>query len=249
MTAPRPLSDAPSIGTYAYEPNPRGNDVNIQSAPQVREYEAIADRIAADRPGSVLDWGCGWGFVSVLLRERGLSVESLDYRTDLEREGLVPLERFPEQPVYLTSEPVRLPYDDDRFDAVLSLGVLEHVQDPRASLAELHRVLKPGGTLYVYKLPNRSSYLEWVARRAGMYYHGKYEHDTIYTLRSARRIVDEAGFTVGELRYANMLPLTVTGSAADRLAGPIWGANRALGRVPGLRGLATNVELVATARR
>ena len=53
------------------------------------------------------------------------------------------------------------------FDAVLSCGVLEHVEDPDASLDEIRRVLQPGGTFYVYKLPNRASYLEAIARRLG----------------------------------------------------------------------------------
>ena len=69
-------------------------------------------------------------------------------------------------------DPWRLPFDDGAFDAVLSCGVLEHVEDPDASLEEIRRVLVPGGTFYVYKLPNRTSYLEAIARRAGLYYHG-----------------------------------------------------------------------------
>ena len=73
----------------------------------------------------------------------------------------------------ISSEPVKLPYEDNSFGAVLSLGVLEHVQDPGASLDELHRILRPGGRLSVVKLPNRHSYLEWIAKRAGLYYHGK----------------------------------------------------------------------------
>jgi hypothetical protein len=44
-----------------------------------------------------------------------------------------------------------------------------------------------------------------------------------------------------------MLPLTLTGRLAARASRPIWLANRALGAVPGLNLLATNVELVASA--
>jgi ubiquinone/menaquinone biosynthesis C-methylase UbiE len=43
----------------------------------------------------------------------------------------------------------KLPFTSESFDAVLSFDVLEHVQSPRATLAECHRVLKPGGYLCV----------------------------------------------------------------------------------------------------
>src|SRR3954471_2798427 len=143
----------------------RGTDINVRSGPQMREYVAVADRIAADKPGRVLDWGCGWGQVTVLLRERGVDVESYDYRPDAEAVKVISLERYPDVRATISAEPVKLPYEDNSFDAVLSLGVLEHVQDPDSSLDEIHRILRPGGRLYVFKLPNRTSYLEWIAKR------------------------------------------------------------------------------------
>jgi len=227
----------------------RGTDVNLRSGPQMREYDAIVARIARDRPGRILDWGCGWGQVSHLLKQAGLDVALFDFRPEQDEEGLRTLERFPDVQAYIaTSNPRSLPYGDGEFDAALSCGVLEHVEDPDASLDELHRILRPGGTLYVYKLPNRSSYLEWIARRMGLYYHGKDPFDRVYTLDSSRRLVASHGFEVLESRRANMLPLTLSGEAALRAAGAIWAANRAVARVPGLNRLATNVELIARAR-
>ncbi len=209
------------------------------------EYEQIADRIAGERVGPVLDWGCGWGQVTRLLRERGVTVESYDYR---ENSPVTEVE-LPEGGVTATvsGEPVALPYPDDHFGAVLSCGVLEHVQDPDASLDELHRILKPGGRLFVYKLPNRRSYLEAIARRAGLYYHGSLPFDRLYDVPEARRIVAAHGFSVEDARLANMLPLTLTHPLARRFARPIWDANVALARVPGLDRFATNVEVTATA--
>lgn len=224
----------------------RGTDVNLRSGPQAREYEAVADRLAASSPGRVLDWGCGWGQVTRLLVDRGVDVEPFDYRGDAAEPERAPLERFPDITSTFSPEPVALPYPDASFDSVLSCGVLEHVQDPEASLDELHRVLRPGGRLWIVKLPNRRSYLEWIARRVGLYYHGQLEHDTIYTPQSARAIVARHGYSVKQVRLANMLPLTVDHPVAARLAGPIWALNRVLARVPVLNRLATNVEVYAT---
>ena len=151
--------------------NPRGHDVNLRSGPQMREYEAIVRRIRADPPGRILDWGCGYGQVSDLLWRAGLDVTAFDYRrpprTGSCRWRATPTSRF-------TSATIRggCRSPTGSFDAVLSCGVLEHVEDPDASLEEIRRVLVPGGTFYVYKLPNRTSYLEAIARRAGLYYHG-----------------------------------------------------------------------------
>src|ERR1700690_1269733 len=164
---------------------PRRVDVNLRSGPQMREYVAIADRIARELPGRVLDWGCGHGQMTSLLRRRGLEVEAFDYLAG--------------------SEPKLLPLGDDEFDTVLSCGVLEHVQRPGDSLDELHRVLRPGGRLLIYKLPNRTSCREGTAPRAGMYYPGAYPDDRVYDRRSATALLNAHRFRVDDFRRTNML--------------------------------------------
>lgn len=227
--------------------NPRALDVNVRSGPQMLEYLEIADRVAAETKGPLLDWGCGFGQITQLLRDRGVATEAFDYREGAEP-GTIRLDRYPDVVAHIGSDPVKLPFDDDSFDAVLSCGVLEHVQHPDGSLAELRRVLRPGGRFYVYKLPNRLSYLEAIARVSGLYYHGKLPHDRIYTRRSARRLLESHGFEVRAVRLTNLLPLTISHPALQRASKGIWSANVALARLPGLRTFATNVELDAVAR-
>jgi SAM-dependent methyltransferase len=209
-----------------------------------REQELAITRIVADGNRRVLDWGCGRGQMTRRLVDAGISVEAFDYGGPDAPDGPVQLEHFPEIEAYVASDPVRLPYGDDEFDAVLSFGVLEHVESPDASLDELRRILRPGGTLYVFKLANRRSYLEWLARRFGWdYFHGKLPNDRLYDLAGAGNLVERHGFRVQGLRYANLLPLTLTGSWIARLTPVIWRVNEFLARVPGIRIFATNVEL------
>ena len=228
--------------------NPRGNDVNLRSRAQLLEYESIVGRIVADRPRRILDWGCGWGQVSDLLERAGLTVECFDYGGPQAPNELAKLPRFPRLSVLVGSDTVRLPFEGASFDAVLSCGVLEHVQDPDASLQELRRVLQPRCMLYVYKLPNRWSYLERIAKAVGLYYHGQDPHDRLYTVASARELLVRHHYEVVDIRYANMLPLTLTGRVGTVTAPAIWAANSALARVPFVNRSSTNIQLIALAR-
>jgi 2-polyprenyl-3-methyl-5-hydroxy-6-metoxy-1,4-benzoquinol methylase len=213
----------------------------------MREYLAIVDRVARMTPGRVLDWGCGHGQISDLLRLRGVDVVAYDYAAGSDPH-VVRLEHFPEIEAHVGGDPVLLPFDSDSFDTVVSCGVLEHVERPGESLRELHRVLRPGGRLLVYKLPNRFSYLEAIARRAGMYYHGALPNDRVYDRRSAVALLSANGFQVDDFRRTNLLPLTVEHPLAWRLSAAIWSINRALAHLPGAEFAATNLELDATAR-
>jgi SAM-dependent methyltransferase len=220
----------------------RGTDVHLRSPAQLLQYDAIAARLARDRAGRVLDWGCGYGQVTARLRAHGLDVVAFDYRPELREPTVAPLEHAPDTEAHLSPDPVALPFADASFDSVLSCGVLEHVEDPDGSLDEVRRVLRPGGTFYVYKLPNRYSYVERAARLLGLYYHGEAAHDRVYTKTSAIGLLTRHGFRVREFRRANMLPLTAGGPG--RL---VYATSGALDRVPGLNVVSTTIELVAVA--
>src|SRR5262249_1364123 len=93
-------------------------------------YDSVAEELINECAGGlVLDNGAG-------LR-------------DVYRETVVNLEivGYPTTDVLAVGQ--RLPFRDASFDGLLSIAVLEHVRDPFACAAEIHRVLKPGGRAYV----------------------------------------------------------------------------------------------------
>lgn len=222
-------------------------NANLTAALQGKEYDEIARAaVAMAGSGHILDWGCGEGQLTKRMVDQGAQVDSFEFDPEVDDTEVRAFELFPELAATCSNEPVRLPYSDDRFDVVLGCGVLEHVQYPLDSLLELRRVLRPGGTLLVYKLPNRTSLLEFIARVGGLPYHGMRVHDTLWGVRSTRWALGAAGFDPSWVRRANFLPLTLDHSLLNRRVGWLWGLNRRLASVPGVRLLATNVEAAAT---
>lgn len=92
---------------------------------------------------SVLDVGCGKAWVAAALTTRNILVCSLDVSITNPRKAL----RAVPAPCHcaVVADAFALPFADGTFDCVISSEVIEHVHDPAAFLAELLRVVKPGG--------------------------------------------------------------------------------------------------------
>ncbi|MBC7737150.1 MAG: 3-demethylubiquinone-9 3-O-methyltransferase [Candidatus Saccharibacteria bacterium] len=103
----------------------------------------------------VLDLGCAGGFMAEALALRGARVTGIDPAADAiaaarahAREGHLRIG-------YDVGVGEALPYDDASFDAVVCVDVLEHVADLSKVLAEVARVLRPGG-LFLFDTINRN---------------------------------------------------------------------------------------------
>ena len=182
---------------------------HMDGAAAAFSYVRIADLVRSvwvsegmPQSWTILDWGCGYGQVSWLLRRRGLTVISCDVGRRRAPESWPDLSL---NVVYI-EHPVQLPYDAGSFAAVLSVGVLEHVTDIEGSLRELSRILRPGGLLFVFMFPNRFSWAEWVAdlRHRSV-------HPNKYTFRQTCRILSEQGFAIERKWRRNFLPRNLTG--------------------------------------
>jgi SAM-dependent methyltransferase len=115
----------------------------------------LAKRLAQIRrwaaAGCLLDAGCGAGEYVVALEQYGYDVRGIEYLGEKVAQWQA---AHPGDPRVQQGDLARLPFPDAAFDAVLVNEVLEHVPDERAVLAELRRVLRPGGVLLVFS-PNR----------------------------------------------------------------------------------------------
>jgi SAM-dependent methyltransferase len=109
---------------------------------ELREKLLLTEFLAVSPGREVLNAGAGLGSFTVLLERRGFAVTSSDV-SEPALEGLSQRVRGP----VVRADVSSLPFADASFDAVVLGEVLEHVEDDRGALAEVHRVLRPGGTL------------------------------------------------------------------------------------------------------
>lgn len=218
----------------------------------IRIANSIARQIVA---GNLLDWGCGYGQMTYLLQRRGFRVTSFDIGA--------PDTSMPDIPlcnrlnVVRTAHPTQLPFDDASFDAVLGSGVLEHVDEhsqpgnERESLRELARIIRPGGHLLIYQLPQRYAWQEAVIRTWKL----GYAHPRRYSAAEITAMLAQAGFVVRRTARANLLPKNLTGMPArlrtlySRFSRPLIGADQVLCGIPLLNQLAGVLELTAQRRQ
>lgn len=97
----------------------------------------------------VLDIGCGNGYVLYQYARHGAKVTGLDLTkmaVELSRKRFAVGGMSGE---FLEVDGNNLPFPDDHFDIVCSMGVLHHISNPRPIVQEMFRVLRPGGRLIV----------------------------------------------------------------------------------------------------
>jgi ubiquinone/menaquinone biosynthesis C-methylase UbiE len=104
----------------------------------------LAGEVAGHR---ILDAGCGSGPLSAALRDRGAIVTGFDSSAKMLELARQRLGADADLQVATLSKP--LPFLDATFDVVVAFLVLHYLEDWTAPLAELRRVLKPGGRLIV----------------------------------------------------------------------------------------------------
>ncbi len=111
----------------------------------------------------VLDVGCGAGVEVVRFARAGARTTGVDIaqsaitlaRQNLEQQGL--------QARLEVADGEHLPFPDASFDFVFAHGVVQYTGNDRAMVAEIHRVLRPGG-LAVFQAYNRNSWLNLLSK-------------------------------------------------------------------------------------
>ena len=153
----------------------------------------------------LLDVGCGDGVLAASLSRVGADVTGLDsdprmLRAAQERQGSEVLSiRF------MRGDVNALPFADRSFDVVTAIAVLCFVPDARSAMAEMARVLKPGGRLVVGELGH---YSMWAASRRIKGWLGSaiWRAARFRSARDLRGLVEQAGLAMSAIRGAVFYP-------------------------------------------
>lgn len=171
------------------------------------------DRLGLQQGDLVLDMGCGAGRHAFESLRRGGRIVALDYSFD----ELVDVKNTfaamvggqevdhdsSGQPV--RGDALRLPFPDATFDRIIASEVLEHIPDDMSAIAELTRVLKPGGTIAVTVPAWFAEKLCW--KLSDEYYAPKAEggHVRIYKEDELRTKLRGAGLSPADSQKAHAL--------------------------------------------
>ena len=141
-------------GTKHFGYYPEGAGRLSMTAAMRRMEDRLGQTLALPPGARVLDAGCGEGDVAIRLGTRfGLEVDGVDLleanlrraRAKAARLGLAGSLRFHRL------DYGELAFPDERYDGAYTMETLVHAPDPAAVLAELHRVLRPGGRLALFE--------------------------------------------------------------------------------------------------
>lgn len=148
---------------------------------RVRLLDSLMLRLCGDVAGKrVLDVGCGEGRFGRMLAERGAFVTDLDATRELVTTAR---DRGSDRERFVHGDGARLPLTAGVFDLVVSYIALVDIPDFRSAIAEMARVVAPGGRIIVANVSFMSAATGWVRDEAGKRVH--YPIDDYFTERAS----------------------------------------------------------------
>lgn len=156
---------------------------------------------------NVLDWGTGSGHFSYFLLSQEHNVTAFTIERESNLADSLQNSYKDKYKILSDQNPTKpLPFNDDSFDMVVSIGVLEHVRETQNteinSLSEIRRVLKQNGIFICYHFPNKYSWIESITKHL----QSKYNHNYKYTYNDIKKITAICNLQLLEVGRYGMMP-------------------------------------------
>jgi 2-polyprenyl-3-methyl-5-hydroxy-6-metoxy-1,4-benzoquinol methylase len=182
-----------------YKLYPRANSI---SEITLKRYDELLNGFEKYRKtNNLIDVGCGDGFFLMAAKKRNWNV----YGTEFSQEAL---DLCSEKGIQMTRSPLNSDnYQPHFFDVITSFEVIEHINNPLEELRMFHKILRPGGIVYVTTPNFNSVSRDIVGPKWNIIEYP--EHLSYYTSRTLIKLFDTAGF--------NLCDISTTGISLSRI--------------------------------
>jgi ubiquinone/menaquinone biosynthesis C-methylase UbiE len=160
--------------------------------------EILKPRVSGSLPneliktkGKVLDVGCGAGNYTVIIKKSAPKLKV--YGVDISKQAIKKAKKdFPDIN-FSVAGANKLPFPNNSYNAVVMKCVLEHLKNPSKALAEVKRVLKPGGLFYSITPLEGEKYILNSSKELSWKYQGHYQR---FSKESILSLFENNGFQV-----------------------------------------------------
>lgn len=154
--------------------------------------------------GRLLEAGCGAGrFVRTL---KGVRPDFEAHGCDISQDAISLAMAYQDGVNYSVGSLLDLPYGDGHFDVALVIDVLEHLHSPATAIAELRRVLRPGGLLHaLVPCEGQPLTLHWAMWKLNVAADLKERHGSHvqrFTRSGVQKLLTAAGFVVRDVSFS-----------------------------------------------
>ncbi len=164
---------------------------NIKAKRGLKRNIALIKLLSLPENASILDVSCGTGTLLKLLAE---NTENLKlFGTDISKEAVEQASKNVPKAQFINTTSDNLPFDQQFFDVIVCAMALHHYNNPKQTLAEMSRVIKNGGTLYLLDVTPTSPFTQRAYNFFGCY--EKYHFEKFYTQEDIAKLTLAENFS------------------------------------------------------
>ena len=131
-----------------------------------QHWDFFQSLIGKKGPGKSLEVGCGRGTLSSYFAAAGWTTVLLDWSSAVLGIAEAIFETNGHEGSFIAGDANALPFRNEQFDVVASIGLLEHFENVSQTIEEQWRILNPGGLFLAYIVPERPDniqrYFNWI---------------------------------------------------------------------------------------